>query len=1040
MTRRLLATALMALMVTACGGAERITGPASPLRPSVLNAIGTDPVTGATIETNQDDYAPGEVVHLTGHGWAPNETVHLFMTEDPDTHGDVSMDVQTDSTGAFSLHFYDVQEHDLGVTFTLTATGRTSGSVAVAVFTDGDVRASTHSLNSSNVTIAVNWRRFNGNTACTGTPTASGSVAGVSNSNTTIQTVLAGQSLEMTAPGSTGGQIFVSWTSGGTTLTSATICVPGANPAQNWRANYRLQTNTAPVLDPIGDKEIDEGSTLTFAAAATDTDTPAQSLTFSLVGAPAGATINASTGAFSWTPTDGPSQTVTVTVKVTDNGTPAMSDDEEITVTVNNVAPTATFGVPTSVSGGSPINLSLTAPDDPSSDDVAAGFTYAFDCGDGTGYGTPSSTSTASCSTSGTGSRTVKGKIIDKDGGETEYSASVAINNVAPTAEANGPYAGDEGSPIAIAGAGNDPDGGAVTYAWSAAPAGACSFANPNAASTTVTCNDNGAFTLTLTVTDDETASTTDDAQLTVNNVAPTATFNAPASVPEGTDISLSLTSVVDPSSADVAAGFTYAFDCGSGYASFSTGNSATCPTADDDVRTVKGKVRDKDGGTTEYTKSVTVTNVPPAVNVGAATATINEGATFSRTGSFTDPGADAWTGTVDYGDGSGAQSLSLNPDKTFNLSHTYPQDGSFSITVTVSDDDGGSDSRSIALTVNNVLPTVSAGSDATINEGGTFSQGGSFVDPGADTWSATVDYGDGSGTQPLALTGKNFTLSHVYVDNVGSPFTVTVTVTDDDGSSTDIVMVTVNNVPPSITGVVATPIVAGNIYPITQPVTITASFTDPGTLDTHTCSSSAVALNVPPENAGPSAATGTTCANTLSFTSAGVYDVTITVTDKDGGSDNETIQVIVYDPSAGFVTGGGWINSPAGAYDADPSLTGKATFGFVAKYKKGATVPDGNTQFVFHAGGFNFHSAQYDFLIVNQNGTNAQYKGTGTVNGAGGYTFMLWAKDGSPDQLRIKIWVTATNVVVYDNVPAGADGEVQAIASGSIVIHAPKK
>ncbi len=118
---------------------------------------------------------------------------------------------------------------------------------------------------------------------------------------------------------------------------------------------------------------------------------------------------------------------------------------------------------------------------------------------------------------------------------------------------------------------------------------------------------------------------------------------------------------------------------------------------------------------------------------------------------------------------------------------------------------------------------------------------------------------------------------------------------------------------------------------------------------------------------------------------------------------------MVVYDPAAGFVTGGGWINSPAGAYAADPTLTGKANFGFVSKYQKGATVPTGKTEFQFKAGGLNFQSTSYDWLVVA--GAKAQYKGTGTVNGVGGYGFMLTAIDGQQpggggvDKFRIKIW-----------------------------------
>ena len=142
MNHRVLASALLAVIVAACGDG-RITEPRGASKAIPFASIGTDPVTGATIETSQDDYAPGEKVHVTGRGWTPNETVSLSMSEDPDTHPDVSMDAETDSTGAFSVHFYDVQVDDIGVQFTLTVKGETSGSVAVATFTDGTIGLAT---------------------------------------------------------------------------------------------------------------------------------------------------------------------------------------------------------------------------------------------------------------------------------------------------------------------------------------------------------------------------------------------------------------------------------------------------------------------------------------------------------------------------------------------------------------------------------------------------------------------------------------------------------------------------------------------------------------------------------------------------------------------------------------------------------------------------------------------------------------------------------------------------------------------------------
>ena len=178
-------------------------------------------------------------------------------------------------------------------------------------------------------------------------------------------------------------------------------------------------------------------------------------------------------------------------------------------------------------------------------------------------------------------------------------------------------------------------------------------------------------------------------------------------------------------------------------------------------------------------------------------------------------------------------------------------------------------------------------------------------------------------------------------------------------------------------------------------------------------------------------------------YAEAGIYDVCLTV--NDGMVDSQAVctSAVIYDPSAGFVTGGGWIDSPAGALTADETLTGTANFGFVSKYLKKSPVPTGQTEFMFQAASLNFHSDNYKWLIVNKAGDRAQYKGEGTINGqldtnGNLYKFMLWAVDSEPDAFRIKIWeedeVTAEETVIYDN------GFDQAIAGGSIVIHVTKK
>jgi len=225
--------------------------------------------------------------------------------------------------------------------------------------------------------------------------------------------------------------------------------------------------------------------------------------------------------------------------------------------------------------------------------------------------------------------------------------------------------------------------------------------------------------------------------------------------------------------------------------------------------------------------------------------------------------------------------------------------------------------------------------------------------------------------------------------------------------------------------------------------VNLSATLTDPNPGDTHTCSINWGDGSTTAGTVAEAAGSGT-CTDSHTYATPGVYTICVTVTDNGGLQASDCVMVVVYDPSAGFVTGGGWIDSPAGSYVPDASLTGRANFGFVSKYKKGATVPTGQTEFQFQAAGLNFHSDVYQWLIVA--GARAQYKGTGSMNGVAGFGFLLTATDGQisggggVDKFRIKIWDTATSAVVYDNALGSSDdidaANPQAISGGSIVIH----
>ncbi len=273
--------------------------------------------------------------------------------------------------------------------------------------------------------------------------------------------------------------------------------------------------------------------------------------------------------------------------------------------------------------------------------------------------------------------------------------------------------------------------------------------------------------------------------------MAPTATFNAPGSVSEGSSIALSLTGATDVSSADVAAGFTYAFDCGSGYGAFGASASTTCPTTDDGSRSVGGKVRDKDGGVSTYSATVTITNVAPTASLA------NDGPDARG-----EPGHGVLLEPVRPVLGRHSRRVPLRlrllggiPGLARRTPARGPPPPTTAPTPTtgrsrpapvIIDKDGGTTRYTTDIEVTNVAPTVTGPAGQGADEGTStpFSLG-SFSDPGADApWSVDVDWGDGSAHTSFtkAATGSLGTKSHTYDDN-GS-YTVTVTVTDKDGDS----------------------------------------------------------------------------------------------------------------------------------------------------------------------------------------------------------------------------------------------------------------
>jgi PKD repeat protein len=426
---------------------------------------------------------------------------------------------------------------------------------------------------------------------------------------------------------------------------------------------------------------------------------------------------------------------------------------------------------------------------------------------------------------------------------------------------------------------------------------------------------------------------------------------------------------------------------------------------------------------------TIVMTNSAPVANAGGPYSSA-EGSpiTFDGTAS-TDPDNDIVSYAWDFGDGETGSGPTVQ--------HTYANAGAYTVTLTVTDDDGVTSQTTATATIADVAPTATLDAPLEVGEGGITTV--ALISPSAEEARYAFDCGSGFGeigtvSSAACPTTDNGTLTvrgrviDAGIDDLFTEYSAEINVT---------------NVTPVVRSVSLPP----DPVAVNAPVTLGAAFTDAGTGDSHT-GSFQLGAGGPASGAIVESNGSGSMSAVVGFAQAGVYTITASVTDDDGGTGvrSSALDVpaflVVYDPSGSFVTGGGWISSPAGAFAAEPTFTGKASFGFVAKYKPGASTPSGDTEFQFKAGSLSFKSTTYDWLVVG--GAHAKYKGEGTINGGGSYGFMITAVDGDrpggadEDAFRIKIWNLITGAIVYDNKIGEGDDSAAAtsLGGGSIVIH----
>jgi PKD repeat protein len=582
-----------------------------------------------------------------------------------------------------------------------------------------------------------------------------------------------------------------------------------------------------------------------------------------------------------------------------------------------------------------------------------------------------------------------------------------------------------DGSPIAPA-----------TVAYSGPGAGHASATHPYAAP--------GDYIVTLTVTDDDGASSSRSKSVHVNG-PPIVTVNNPYAGFEGTPAQLLDVTASDPDNDPLTTHWSITYTGDPGVHCDLTGADSLTPSilCDDDA-TVTATVSVSDGVYAPVIRTTTVNigNVSPvAGSVSLSSTLVTPGQNVTVSLPYTDAGThDTHTVSIDWGDGNTTTPTpSEAPDSgsgSVTGSHAYSGSGQFQIVITIADDDNGAATVTVPTSVRvNNIPVASAGGAYSGVEGTTVTLSASAtdadVDPLTTSWSFSY-----TGDAGVSCTIANTSGLHPTV-NCNDNATVTGVLTVSDGvwpAVTSTATVTIGNLPPTAGAVLTTP---SNVA-VGTTVNTGVAFNDPGTNDTHTAT---INWGDGTTTASVTESTGAgTASGTHAYSSPGVYTIAVTITDDNGGSVVATASsyISVFDPNAGFVTGSAHFTSPPGADPALPASSGDAQVGLEVKYQHPTdTTPSGHADFKYKTDSLEFEATSFSWLVV-ESSTKAYFGGVGTVNGVSGYSFLVSVIDGSPDRIRVKIWNTSTNALVYDSQPAAPDNAsaTTPVDTGSIQIH----
>ncbi len=678
------------------------------------------------------------------------------------------------------------------------------------------------------------------------------------------------------------------------------------------------EVNQAPVLATIGNTSIDEGSLLTFTASASDSDLPANNLFFSLdSGAPAGATIDPNTGEFSWTPTETQGPAVhSVTVRVTDDGTPTLDDFQTFDITVGEVnqAPALAAIGNRSVDEGSLLSFTVSTID---ADFPANNLAFSLDASAPLGATIDPSTGQFSWTPPGgtsPGIHTVTVRVTDDgvpslDDFET-FTVTVNDVNLPPVLASIGGQSVEERSVITFTASATDADLPANNLSFSLdsdAPAGATIDATTGEFNWTPPELDGPAvFSVTVRVTDDETPSLDDFETINIMvlevNQPPVLAAIGNKSVDEGS----LLTFAALATDADLPVNnLTFSLDAGAPAGSTidpSTGQFSWTPPGGTSPgnHTVTIRVTDDGVPILDDFETITITvndvNLPPVLSA-IGTHSVVEGSPLTFTASATDPDLPADNLSFSL-DANAPLSATIDPS-TGEFSWTPGEaygSAVFSITVRVTDDGTPSldDRETFNITVREFsqAPILAAIGNKRINEGNLLTFTASATDPDfpAKKLSFSLDSGTPAGATINATTGE---FNWMPAESQGpAVYSVTVRVTKDGAPSLEdfeTFQVTVReaNRPPVLAAIGNKSVDEGSL------LTFSASATDPDL--------PANELSFSLDSGAPAGATIDSITGEFRWTPTeaegpAVHSVTVRVTDDDVSTldDFETIDIAV--------------------------------------------------------------------------------------------------------------------------------------------------